>query len=138
MTSAKDYVIGRMKMPFGGGGGSRGPRNETVVSAVNHGEYLNVYLSDALKEKAREWKQGTEVECEFKDGKPDVLYFQKAEQQGHTLRKKSGQREHFALATAGIGKIDGSIKGVAVKSWAEGDGFCVRIGHFYANAGEES
>jgi hypothetical protein len=97
-----------------------------------------VYPADSLKLLVLGlWPHGAQVDCQFKDGKPDVLLFQEAEHQGHTLRKKSGQREHFAVPTAAIGKIDGSVKGVAVKSWEEGKGFAVHIGHFYGNNGEQ-
>jgi hypothetical protein len=112
MTNVEDHLNRTITVPFGGGGGggSRGPRNETFVSAVNGGGYYNVYPLDALCEKARKWKHGARVDCEFKDGKPDVLHFQEAEHHGHSLRKKNGQREHFALPTAVIGKVDGSSR----------------------------
>jgi hypothetical protein len=121
-------------VPRGGSGGrSRGPHTEFVASAVEGGEYMNLYPPDQ-NEKIQEWKRGAGVRVNFKDGKPDVLCLKAAEHhQGHSLRKKSrgGQRAHFSIPTAPFGKIDGTVAGRVVESWVEGDEICVRISSFY-------
>jgi hypothetical protein len=121
-------------VPVGGsGGGSRGPRNDTVVSAVNDGWYLHVYPSDPLCEGMRKWL-GADIRVEFKDGKVSVLRLKEAEHHCHPLRKKgkSGQREHFAVPTTAIGKTEGSVKGRVVKTWTEGDEVCIDISSFFS------
>jgi hypothetical protein len=137
MTNVEGDPNRTITVPFGGGGGSRGPITATIVSVVNHGGYLNVYPHSVSLEMLRKWKRGAEVSVCFKDGKPGTLRFREAHHQGHTLRKKSGQREHFAVPTAAFGKIDGSTKGVAVESWADDDYFYVRVGQLYGNNGEQ-
>jgi hypothetical protein len=136
MANVEDNLNAIIDVPFRSGGGGR--RDKTVVSVVDGGEYINVYPGDSLCAVMRTWPLGAQVRCQLKNGKPDVLRFQAADSAGHTLRKKSkgGQREHFAVPTEVIGKLDSSIKGVEVESWADGDAICIRIGAFYANAGE--
>jgi hypothetical protein len=129
-NASNDTVV----VPRGGGGGSRGLRNETVVSSVDGGDYANVYPWDDQNEKMEKWPHGADVRVNLKDGKPDVLCLKPAENhQGHTLRKKSrgGQRPHFSIPTASFGKINGTVAGRVVESWPEGDTICVRIASFY-------
>ena len=144
MTNIEDQVNahagaldGIVVAPRGGlGARSRGPRTETVASAIEGGWYLNLYPSDGECEKMRKWPHGVNISVKFAGGKPDVLRLRQAPvgPLGHTLRKKgkSSQREHIAVPTQAFGRINGSVKGRVVETWTEGDAFCVRISSFYS------
>ena len=134
-TASNDIIV----VPRGGGGGggrSRGPRNETFVSAIEGGEYINLYPSDDQNEVMEKWPLGVDVSVQYKNALPDYLILQEAEQhQGHTLRKKKrgGQRQHVSIPTAAFRAVRGTVAGVAVESWTAGKAFCVRIAHLYGN-----
>jgi hypothetical protein len=139
-TLKNDDPNRRVRMPVGGNG-KGGVRTEAYVSSVNGGEHLNIFPTDAQSEKAKYWRNGAQIECQFKDDRPDFISFQKSEQAGgRDMREKKpgGQRARFVLKTAHFGKIDRSIKPVAVESWDEGDGFCVRVAQLFANAENQS
>jgi hypothetical protein len=140
MSSLNDDPNRRVRVQVGGGGGSRGARTETFASSVNGGEHFHVFPSDAQIETVRSWKKGAWIDCQYKDGRPDFLSFQEANHFGQTMREKrpGGQRGHFVLKTSLFGKIDGSVKPVAVESWVEGSGFCVRVAHLFASAEKQS
>jgi hypothetical protein len=139
MTSIEDHPNRRVALPVGGRSGKGGVRTETYVSSVNGGEHTNIFLTDNQSGKVKRWKNGAQIECQFQDNRPDLLIFQEAEHPGGLRmreKKPGGQREHFVLKTSLFGKIDRSIKPVAVESWDEGDGFCIRVAHLF-NRGEQ-
>jgi hypothetical protein len=117
--------------PFGGSrGGSTGVRLQTFVSAVNAGAHLNIYLSDELLELARQWRRVL-VRWHRKAGKPDVIHLRQSPS-GYSPRAKGGQRLHFTIPTASVGKASGSIKPVACDAWVEGDEICVNVTALFA------
>ena len=133
--NAGDDIV--VVVPRGGGGArSRGPRTDTVASAIEGGWYMNLYPPDGECEKMRKWPHGVNISVKFAGGKPDVLRLRQAPvgPLGHTLRKKgkSSQREHIAVPTQAFGKINGTVQGRVVESWSEDDAFCIRIASFYA------
>ena len=130
MTNVENHAAGVVIVPATfGGTRSGGGWSDTVVSSINGGAHLNVYLSDVEIHDGN-WSNGAHAEWQLKDGHVEVLMLYEATGPGYTLRMRPSQRPHFTIPTGAVGgaKDIGSRK---VETFRDGGALCLRVTAFF-------